>query len=860
MGILSRQINSFDGVRDSVELSRILLNEREKLSSELTSLSGIGMMNAFSDLTDALIIRIFECAIEDAGKTAECNCSTMIPQNLAVAAVGGYGRREMSPFSDVDVAFIVDNDENDEADLVVKRAFRILMDVLDNAGLKVGYSYRKADEVDDLPIETQTALLDARCVAGSRLVFNEFCNELHKAIVPAKFVIEHINGRKNANNSLNTPYAIEPNIKECRGGLRDLHATRWISQIAFGFSADDIWTGLRSRGILLDNEVAEIEEATEFITKTRNILHLLAGHGLDTLSIERQYDVADKMGLASEDEIAFRDFIKCYYRHAHSIWRIFTKVASACLEQDLEIEPGVVARDGKLHILDRGLLARDNSAVIRVFKDARSLGLQISYSAGDVIANTARGLHLAQETGRSFLDILSSPGAGAALRAMSEIDILKFVIPQFNELMCLVPGDAAHQFTVGEHSLRSVENLDAMFFEHDERLRDVCSSIEHYEILYLATLLHDIGKLDSKRDHAKTGASKAAKIAKSLGMSEEACASVEFLVRNHLKMSETARLRDLQQKRTIKEFTSTVKDTKLLDMLLLLTVADSRAVGGLTWSQIQIRFLLELHERAYAALRSPSSDGPDIDRHRKRVKRELCLANLPVDEVDEHCASMPASYLLNTPPDELAAHIGYVRNVREGSPVIEMKDDRVGRFTRLTVVSHDRPALLSSIAGVLHAIGADIHAAQIFTRHTFDDIVIDILHIDFEGHQLSEMRKWQVEGELGGVLRGEVEIADLMKRWGKDKFKKPDEFGYKVMDNLADHSTVLEIRADDTSGLLYFLTRKISELGWNIHSARVATWGHEARDVFYVTDKNRELLNGVEIKRLGDILGAKELI
>ncbi len=233
----------------------------------------------------------------------------------------------------------------------------------------------------------------------------------------------------------------------------------------------------------------------------------------------------------------------------------------------------------------------------------------------------------------------------------------------------------------------------------------------------------------------------------------------------------------------------------------------------------------------------------------------MSLANIPTDEVDEHCASMPASYLLNTAPDELAAHIGCVRTVREGSPVVEVKDDRAGEFTQLTVVTLDRTGLLSDIAGVLHAMGIDIHAAQIFTRHSHDDIAIDILYIDFEGRQLAETKKWQLEGELPAVLKGRMSVSDLLNRWRKKDLDKAGRITVKVPEGLSDHHTVLDIRADDAPGLLRYLTRKISEQDLVIHSARVATWGHEARDAFYVTDQAGEKLDSEKIARLRKALG-----
>ena len=838
----------FKNITQSSELSRESLNQRGKLAARAADLGGIEMMRAYSDLTDALVRRILDIAIEEL-EVVHPSIRRKASRGIAIAAVGGYGRCEMSPFSDVDVAFLVGADEDEDIDQVIKRAFRILMDVIEMAGLKVGYSYRKVDQAENLELETQTALLDARCIAGSVSLFDTFHSALKKAIVPAAFVTSHIKAR----NGSGTPFVVEPDIKEGHGGLRDLHTTRWIAQVSFCLSNENVWDGLRSRGILLDEEIDGVHSAAEFISRTRNELHLLTQRGQDVLTTSRQDEVAQCMWFSDT-----KKFISLYYWCAHQLWRVYKKVASACLQADLEIEPGVLARDTRLHILDRGLLQRDRAALIRIFRHTLSFNLQIDREASDLITASARGYELTSEAGHIFLDILSNSGAASTLRLMAEMGVLEAIIPEFGELMYLIPGDAAHQYTVGEHSLRAVEQLESLLAEDNEQFIDVFSRVQHFEVLFLAMLLHDVGKLDSKKDHVITGATRASKFAAELGMPDEACSKVAFLVKHHLKMSETARLRDLHQTKTIEDFAAVVIDLQLLDMLFLLTVADYRAVGARHWSQVQIRFLSELHERTAAALRSPGSVGADLDRHKNRVRRELCLVNLPPDEVEEHCASLPASYLLNTPPEELAAHIGYIRTVRDGYPAVEIKDDRAGEFTQLTVVALDKPGLLSEIAGVLHAMNIDVHAAQIFTRHSTDEIAIDTLYIDYEGRQLMEMKKWQLEGDLLSVLNGELTVDDLLRRWAKKKFEKPDEILVIVLDNLSDHQTVLEIRCEDKPGLLNYLTHKISELGLNIHSARVATWGYEARDVFYVTNSSGVKLNVEQISKLHAALNTIE--
>lgn len=846
----------FDNITESHELARALADQRAELAGYVQTHGGVELMRAYSDLTDALVKRILHIAAIEA-ESQNPSARRKASREIAMVAVGGYGRREMSPHSDVDVTFIVGGEEDDDIDAVIKRAFRILMDVLESARLKVGYSYRRVDDVENLSLDIQTALLDARLVAGNSAVSTAFHTALRAAIAPAAFVGEHVRIRNNPGSSLDTPYTVEPNIKEGRGGLRDLHTARWIAQIAFKLNGENVWNGLRARGVLLDGEIKAVAEAVEFIARTRNNLHILTGRGQEVLAVSRHAEIGTRMGFGEASEETARKFIAAYFQHSRELWRIYHKIAEACLGQELEIEPGVVAKSGSLHILDKGLLARDSAALIRLFQHAQSYNLRIHREADDLITAAAVRFKLTPAACRSFVDILANPGAAESLRAMAELGVLQAIVPGFGKLMTFVPGDAAHKFTVGEHSLRSLENLDKLFAENNDQFVDIFSRLQNTEVLFLATLMHDIGKLDVRRDHSRTGAAIAHRFAAHLGMSKEECERVEFLVKHHLRMGETARLRDMNQRRTIRDFISVVKDPQLLDMLLLLTIADSRAVGMTNWSQVQARFLLELHERAMAALRSPHSEGPDIDRHRKRVRRELSLANVPGNEIDEHTESMPASYLLNTSPDDLAAHIGYVRTVRGGSPAIELKDDRAGQFTLLAVVAKDKQGLLSEIAGVVHAMNIDVHAAQIFTRRSpADDIAIDILYIDFEGRQLTEMKKWQLEAGLTDVLNGAVGMDDFLAQWGKKRLEKLEGVSIRVCENLSDHETVLEVRAVDVPGILHHFTRIISEQHLNIHSARVATWGHEAHDVFYVTDRNGAKLSDNDLASLENAFGA----
>ena len=838
-------VKSIDMCSLPSELGAFILDGRGRLAAH-RSLGGVEWMHAYSSLIDAGLSRVFELAVRDAtGELGELRRDAL--EGVCLVATGGYGRCELSPFSDIDVAFVVSDGDDPQIDLLVKRAYRLLMDALLNAaGLKVGYAYRELNDLRDLPLEVQTALLDARCVAGSILLFHRFHAAVRDAITPAGFVLGHIEQRRLAAERWgSSPYTAEPNVKEGMGGLRDLQTARWIAQIAFDSPREDVWHTLRARGIVSDQEIEWVHDAGEFLARVRNALHIACGRANEVLSADRQEQITTAAGFPPSGLAMMR----AYYRHAERVACIYDKAVAACCRQPLEIEPGMVAQSGELRVLDRGLLARNPEAAIRMFEHAMALRLKVGWETTDLVRAYIENLQRAkgppsQPASRAFLRILSRPATGEILQVMARVGVLQWLIPEFRRVMYQVPGDAAHKLTVGAHSLEVARQLGSFVSGADGELAEVWTSTGEPELLFLAALLHDVGKRSKSGPHADAGASVVSTIALRLSLRPESAAKLEFLVRNHLIMSEVARLRDLSQKRTIQDLATLVDSAELLDMLYLLTVADLRSVGQAIWGEVQMRFLRELYHRTSAALRGSGPAHVDLERHRGRLARELSLADLPQAEVDEHCRAMPASYLLNTPLDDLASHIYYVRQARAAKPVVRLREDSTGQFTEIAVCTPDEPGLLAKIAGVLAALGVNIHAAQVFTRNSSDRTAIDLLYVDFEGRTLSQMKGVQARTELERVLTGKSSVNALWARHGRKPGGEIELVALRVMSHLSDEHTVVEVEAKDQPGLLYQLTSAISSLGWNIHSARISTWGARAHDAFYVTERDGSKLDG----------------
>ncbi|HLK56748.1 MAG TPA: HD domain-containing protein, partial [Chthonomonadaceae bacterium] len=463
-----------------------------------------------------------------------------------------------------------------------------------------------------------------------------------------------------------------------------------------------------------------------------------------------------------------------------------------------------------------------------------------------------------RQTAEVFTQILSRPGkAYPILQKMADLGILGWFLPEFGLLMDLIPYDSSHDFTIGQHSLRVVQNLEALREpdkdEERAEMKRILEELTHPEQLVMAALLHDSGKAAPGRPHAEVSEEVADVVCKRLGWEADATANVKFLVRQHLLMAETSRLRDLNLEATIRAFTQVVDDPERLNMLYLLTYADTRAVGEGVWTQVKGRFLRELWRRASAVLYDEEPVGYDeatVARARRRLLKDLSLENLPEEEVAEHVQAMPPDYLLNQTLREITLHIGYVRRVRRGRPVVEFHDERESTYTELTVCTYDdpQPGLLAKIAGALYAADLNVHSAQVITRISpTDRIALDTLWVDYRGRPLSPGKRKEVSENLIAVLTGAQTVQEVLDRrrrkstFGKapTPIVKPPLEVNSVRNDLTDAQTVVEVSGPDAHGAFHRVSEALSQLGWSIRSARFSSWRNEARTCFYVEGARR---------------------
>lgn len=841
-------------VKPSILQNLVERVKRERKEAQATfsqNPTGIQHAQNLSRQADRLLEEIFFIACTEVGVNPEDLCGDSGP-HLAILATGGYGRQELAPQSDIDVTFVPSEEGDAVLDEVMRRMFLMIMEVFDRgAGLKVGYAYRLVEDCEGLDHTIQTALFDSRLVVGCRSLYLRFMEALMNSISPAVFAFLKDQERRTTWEKWgNTVYCSIPNLKESPGGLRDLQAARWIARIRFSLHPLSLWEELRGLRILTEEEVQNIQQAQEFMFRLRHTLHYLTQRPSDLLGADLHETLAERMGYHKEGKENIIALFRDYYHYASIIFHTYQTIADACLSGPLNLDRRLIVLNGKISATDPHLFFEDPNAVSRVFHHYREYNFTpsrelialiqgfLKHGPEAVVSASCRQVLLST--------LQSRKGVAKALRLMADLGILAKALPEFAPLRELTPLSMAHSFTVGEHTLRALETLEQLYTTEDPKqveLRRILEEVSRPEILYLAVLLHDSGKAAGKSNHSALGAHLVRSAAQRLGWDEEALRKVEFLVHHHLLMTNTARLRDLNQPKTLQDFVARLPDLDTLNMLYLLTYADIKATGPAVWTELQERFLEELYYRAEALLahgESLPNRETQLASFRSRVRKELSLHNLPPDTVEKLCSQMSTTYLLNTPPNEIATHIRAIEQLETtGNPVILFSGTSGQAFTELTIVTYDdpQPGLLSKIAGVLFVNDVEVHAAQVFTRTTHPPIALDTLWVGYHGGALPPFKKQEVERDLIKVLTGQITVEELLQQRAKRPAPLGEPRRLEVRNDLSEGHTVVEIFLPDGRGLLYRLTKAMSSLGWDIHSARVNTLGGEARDAFYVTDR-----------------------
>ena len=838
------------------------INSRESLAQN----TGMDLLAHNTALVDAVLRRVFSLAVERADAAGHRQDA---PPALAIVATGGYGRRELSPFSDVDVTFVPALEDDPYLNILIKDMFQMVMDIfLYGADLKVGYAYRLLGDLGRLDHQTQTTLLDARFLCGDKALFTEFRAEFRAHLLTADFLFQKWAEREGvlAKHGGDEVYGVEPNVKEGAGGLRDIQNAEWMAEVRRHAGLSQVWTVLVEQGDVTVAEAAELRAARDFLHCTRAALHISTGSARDTLTAEKQEGVAALLGYVdAPDTPAVETFMRDYFTCAASARRISRKVIRRCLDSEIPLGLGLASVRRVLTLADPEAAGRDPALPLHVAELGQAYGLAVSDALDEEIRVFLARTPAPADwplAGRILSRILLAGRAVAdALERLEGFGAMTWLVPEFGPLMTLIPYDAAHEFTVGAHSLHVVRRLEQLRTDPGfPEGRRIWSEVAHPEVLYMAGLIHDIGKQWASGPRAETGADAAVQICERLGWDAERRDKVVFLIRHHLLMAETSRLRDMALEETTAEFVRQVPDMDCLHMLYLLTYADTAAVGAGVWSDVQGRFLAELYGRAEALLSAPPAEdgGPpppaalDLKRQRERIRKGLAQHNLPTDLILEHTRSLPAQYLLNTPLEEMYLHIAMINRLRETfEPAIDFQSEYGTDYSVLTLCAYDdpKPGLLAKITGVLYAHDINLHTAQVFTRDASVRIAIDTLWIDYRGKPLSPSKRSELSGSLRRVLLGEIGIGELLQS-RKKPLKEQAIYAAKLDENASERFSLLEVSAPDETGVVYRLSRVLSDLGWNIHAARLSVWGSRARDAFYITDAEGGKIPAADVSRL----------
>jgi [protein-PII] uridylyltransferase len=785
---------------------------------------------------------------------------------MSLVAVGGYGRGELSPQSDIDILFLLPYKRTPYHEQVVEYILYMLWDL----GLKVGHSTRSAEDCirharADLTI--RTALLEARWLWGDQKLFDELQTRFRNEVM-ANSVEEFVEAKLVERDARlqqmgDSRYVLEPNVKEGKGGLRDLHTLYWIAK--YMYRVADVGQ-LVDQGVISRSAATRFAKAQAFLWTVRCHLHYLTGRAEDRLTFDVQQEIARRMGYGDRaGSRGVERFMKHYFLIAKDVGdltRLFCSVAEEQQKRKPRLRLGALLfkrstiegfkLDGnRLNVSSADQFAKDPVAMVRLFHTALEQDLDIHPRAADAVHRNLRRIDKLRDdaqANRLFLAMLTSrKNPEVALRHMNEAGVLGRFIPDFGRVVAQMQYDMYHVYTVDEHTLRAIGILHSIERgELKEELTvasDVIHKISSRATLYLATFLHDIAK-GRNGDHSELGAEVALKLGPRFGLSEAETETAAWLVRQHLAMARTAFKRDIDDPKTIADFVTLVQSPERLRLLMLVTVADIRAVGPSVWNAWKAGLLRELFLRAEEVM----TGGLTIAREsRVQAAQEALAAELA--KLGWDCAEIDAHLSRGYPPYwtsfDLPTHLHHARLVREaetgGTPLtVDWRVDPRLAATEVTVYTGDHPGLFSQIAGAMAVSGANIVDAKIITLA--NGMALDSFFVqDSEGGAFDAGPKLvKLAAAIEQVLMGKMRLdRELSARRGKlpsraHVFKVPPRV---IFDNKASAThTLIEVNGRDRPGLLYAITAAMTRLGLQITSAHISTYGERVVDVFYVKD------------------------
>ncbi|OZB20525.1 MAG: [protein-PII] uridylyltransferase [Rhodobacterales bacterium 34-62-10] len=813
---------------------------------------------AYAWLTDCIVA----CAQDVAMRQVHPLERPSSNERIALIAVGGYGRGEMAPQSDVDLLFLSPTRITPWAEAVIETMLYILWDLR----LKVGHASRTVKDclrLGDEDFTIRTALLEHRFLGGDPVLAAELDRRLKTELFKgtAREFIEAKLSERDARHEKQggQRYMVEPNVKEGKGGLRDLQSLFWIAKYLHGVQNPEELVRIR---MFRPEEYATFQKAENFLWAVRCHLHLITGRPADQLTFDLQVQVAERMGYVDKGgRRAVEHFMQDYFRHATSVGdltRIFlTKLealhvkSGPLLERIFrrtpKVKPGYQVIHNRLAIENEADFLKDKLNLLRLFEEALRTGMLIHPDAMRLVTANLNliddGVRTTREAQQIFMDLLLKHGnPERALRRMNELGMLAAFIPEFEPIVAMMQFNMYHSYTVDEHTIQCIRNLAQI--ERGELVEElpVVSGIlragVNRRVLYIALLLHDIGKGRSE-DHSVLGAQIARKVAPRLGLNKADAETVEWLVRYHLLMSDIAQKRDLSDPRTLRDFAKAVKTRKRLDLLTVLTVCDIRGVGPNTWNNWKAMLIRQLHRETTRALEHGLED---LNREHRgaEAKAELRDALKGWDaaalktELGRHYP--PYWQGLDTRTQIVFANM--LRDLPDDEIRIDLVPDEDRDATRACFALSDHPGIFSRLAGALALVGANVVDARTYTSK--DGFATAVFWVqDESGSPYDATRLPRLRQMIDKTLKGEVVTTEAIK--SRDKIKKRER-AFRVATSItfdnegSEIYTIIEVDTRDRPGLLFDLTRTLANANVYIASAVIATYGEQVVDTFYVKD------------------------
>lgn len=783
-------------------------------------------------------------------------------EKLTVIAVGGSGRGEMAPHSDIDLLFLTPYKITPWAESVIESMLYMLWDLK----LKIGHASRTVKDCIRLAREDytiRTSLVEYRFLAGDPALGDELGQRLWSELfqssasdfIDAKLAERAERHRKQGGQR----YVVEPNVKEGKGGLRDLQSLFWISKYVNDVKDAADLVGL---GVFTNEEFETFITAEDFLWAVRCHLHLIAGRAMDQLTFDMQVEVAQAMGYRDHGgRRAVEHFMQAYFRQATRVGEL-TRIFLTALEANHTKKQPMLVRlfkrrkrakapyaikQNRLTVADEAAFFADKLNMLRIFEEALRTGTLLHPDAMRLISANLTliddEMRKDKEARRIFLDLLLKHGnPERALRRMNELGVLGTFIPEFAPIVAMMQFNMYHHYTVDEHTIQCISHLAQIERKRLIEELPVASGIlergVNRKVLYVALLLHDIGK-GRDEDHSILGAQIARKVAPRLGLSKKDCETVEWLIRYHLLLSDVAQKRDIAEPQTISGFAKAVKSVERLDLLTVLTVCDIRGVGPGTWNNWKAVLIRNLYKATKVALETGLEDlnRESLETEAKRGLR-AALSDWDQKSLKTEIGRHYGPYWQGMPVSAQIIFAGLLRDIPNDEIRVDLMLDEDRDATRACFAMVDHPGLFSRMTGALALVGANIVDARTYTSK--DGYATAVFWVqDNDGNPYDETRLPRLRQMITRTLKGEVVPREALK--DKDKIKKRER-AFKVPTNISfdnDGSeiyTIVEVDTRDRPGLLFDLTRTFANNNVYIASAVIATYGEQVVDTFYVKD------------------------